>query len=126
MIRIDRIKRPTRCYVCGKPMTALCDATRKDGKPCNAPMCDEHKNTIGPDMDVCEYHNHPKYTKQAINNRVKRDDARKYFQKKMKDEDFGIVPGHHPDFATITEVDKWISIQKELLKVSREIFDKQV
>lgn len=65
-------RKNTRCHVCGKPMTALCDATRKDGRPCDNPMCDEHKHTVGPDVDVCEYHNSPKYIESALKNRSER------------------------------------------------------
>ena len=61
--------RTVRCHVCGKPHTALCDATKANGKPCDLPMCDDHKHTVGVDTDVCRYHNYPKYIKQAIENR---------------------------------------------------------
>lgn len=64
------------CHICGKPMTALCDATRKDGKPCDIPMCDEHRYTVGDDTDVCMYHNSPKYIKQAKENRIKREETK--------------------------------------------------
>lgn len=61
--------RTINCYVCGKPHTALCDATRRNGTPCDNPMCDEHKITVGEDTDVCSYHNKPHYIQQAIENR---------------------------------------------------------
>jgi hypothetical protein len=63
----------TKCHICGKPMVALCDATKRDGTPCNAPMCEEHRHSVGDDTDVCIYHNKPDYIKQAIVNRQKRD-----------------------------------------------------
>lgn len=58
------------CYICKKPMTSLCDATRNDGQPCDLPMCDEHRIKVGPDTDVCKYHNYPKFIEQAKKNRV--------------------------------------------------------
>ncbi len=64
-------KYPT-CHACGNPFTSLCDATREDGKPCDLPMCDEHKNRIGEDTDVCKFHNYPTYIEQAKKNRVER------------------------------------------------------
>lgn len=66
-----RNKSSQKCHVCGKPSIALCDATRKDGKMCNAPMCEEHRHRVAEDTDVCHYHNKPKYIKTAIENRKK-------------------------------------------------------
>lgn len=115
-------KRPkTRCYVCGKPMTSLCDATRKNGKPCDVPMCDEHRNRVGTDVDVCHYHNYPNHIKKAYENRIERAKARLYFVEKYKKQDFGLVLGHYPDFATKEEVDKWMDFQKAALKTSKEL-----
>ena len=59
------------CHVCGKPMETLCDATRKDGRPCDIPMCAEHSHRVAEDTDVCKYHNYPKFIEQAIKNREK-------------------------------------------------------
>ncbi|MCK9470703.1 MAG: hypothetical protein M0Q88_02990 [Bacilli bacterium] len=122
MIKCSR-KPSTRCYVCGKPMTSLCDATRKDGKPCDMPMCDEHRNRIATDLDVCKYHNYPKYIEQARENRIKREEARLYFIEEYQKQDFRVVPGHWPDFATKEDVDKWIDFQNKVLEMSRELFN---
>lgn len=72
-ISCSRGKVPT-CHVCGKPYTSLCDATKKDGKSCGLPMCDEHRNSVGEDVDVCKFHNYPVYIEIAKSNRVKRDE----------------------------------------------------
>lgn len=58
------------CHICGSPMVALCDATKKDGAPCNAPLCEKHRYKVGEDVDVCKYHNHPKYIQTALKNRA--------------------------------------------------------
>lgn len=63
----------SRCHVCGKPATSLCDATKRDGYPCDAPMCEEHRHRVGEDTDVCKYHNRPNFIKQAIENRKERE-----------------------------------------------------
>lgn len=99
----------TRCYICGKPMAARCDATKKDGKPCNLPMCEEHRNRVADDLDVdvCGFHNRPGHIAQAIENRAKREEAREYFIDKYSRANFRVVPGHWPDFSTKEEVDEW-------------------
>lgn len=109
-----------KCYVCGKPMTSLCDATRKDGKPCDNPMCDEHRNMIATDLDVCDYHNYPKYTEQARQNRINREEARIYFIERYKESNFRVVPGHWPDFATVEEVDDWMEKHEKITQATRE------
>ncbi len=113
-----------RCYICGAPSVALCDATKKDGTPCDLPMCEKHRNRVGDDIDICQYHNYPKYIKQAKENRAKREEARKYFIEEYQKQNFRVVPGHWPDFATKEEVDKWIDMQKKMLAAAREFFDK--
>lgn len=114
------------CYVCGKPMTSLCDASKKDGTPCDLPMCDEHRHRVGKDVDVCGYHMHPKYVSQARKNRAEREEARKYFIEEYQKQDFKVVPGHWPDFATKKDVDKWIDMQNNIMKAARELFDKKI
>lgn len=71
-ITCSRGKARNVCHVCGQPMVALCDATRKDGNPCDLPLCEEHRHRVGVDTDVCDYHNYPKYIEQAIKNREQR------------------------------------------------------
>lgn len=66
--------RTLKCHVCGKPYTSLCDATRNDGTPCDNPMRDEHRITVGEDTDVCIYHNKTKFIEQAIKNRIAREE----------------------------------------------------
>jgi hypothetical protein len=102
-----------RCHECGKPVTALCDATKKDGTICDMPMCDEHRHRVGKDVDVCKYHNHPKYIKTAINNRKKLKEVEAYFIEQYKKASFRVVPGHWPEFKSKEEVDKWIAIYKK-------------
>lgn len=116
----------TVCHVCGKPMTSLCDATKKDGTPCDIPMCDEHRHTVGLDTDVCCYHNYPKYIKQALENRKERAKKEKegniykiapeiedYFIEQYGKSDIRVVPGHWPVMKTKEDVDKWISYNCE-------------
>ncbi len=109
----------TKCYICGEPITSLCDATRKDGKPCDIPMCDNHRNRITTDVDVCRYHNYPKYIEQALENRILREKARWHFVEECKKQNIRVLPGHHPDFSTKEEVDEWIAFRNSL----RELFD---
>lgn len=118
---ICKRKPKTKCYICGKPMTSLCDATRKDGKPCDMPMCDEHRNRIATDLDVCKYHNYPKYIEQARENRIMREEAKLYFIEEYQKQDFRVVPGHWPDFVTKEEVDKWIDFQKNSTKSIKRV-----
>lgn len=122
-MRMRIVKRQTRCYICGKQMTSLCDATKKDGTPCDMPMCDEHRVRIATDLDVCKYHNYPKYIEQARENRIMREEAKLYFIEEYQKQDFRVVPGHWPDFATKEEVDKWIEFQKSLMEANNELFE---
>ena len=113
------------CYICGKPMTSLCDATRKDGRPCDIPMCDEHRNRVGEDLDdvdVCDYHNYPKYIKQATENRKILDDVMVYFYEEYQKQDIRVVAGHWPEFKTKKEVDDWINGLEIHNKMMRELF----
>lgn len=109
-----------KCYVCGRPSTSLCDATRKDGKPCNIRMCDEHRNRIAVDLDVCKYHNYPKFIEQARENRILREEARLHFIEEYQKQEFRVAPGHEPDFATVEEVDEWIDMHNKMLEIARE------
>lgn len=51
-----------RCYMCGKPSTALCDfpeGKHRNGrrKDCDTAMCDDHrKKGVTPNVDFCAYH----------------------------------------------------------------------
>jgi len=103
-----------RCHVCGKPMVALCDATKRDGQPCDLPMCKEHRHTVGKDVDVCKYHNSPKYIKTALENRREMEEAGKYFLEQYQKASFRVVPGHWPEFRSKKEVDKWIKASETI------------
>lgn len=49
--------RPKPCVVCGVASTALCDYKGPRGmKTCDAPLCEEHRKHVGPDLDVCPLH----------------------------------------------------------------------
>ena len=61
--------RTKRCVHCGESATSYCDAWKKDGTPCDMPICDDCKITVGEDTDVCKYHNYPKYIKGALERR---------------------------------------------------------
>lgn len=112
------------CHECGRPMTSQCDATRKDGRPCDLPMCDEHRHKVAEDTDVCKYHFHTKYIRQAISKREEREEARRYFLEEYKKQDFRVAHGHWPDFATKEEVDQWIEGQNKMIGLMRKEFDK--
>lgn len=111
------------CHICGKPMTSLCDATRKDGTPCDNPMCDEHRHTVGYDTDVCKYHNYPKYISQAILNRKERAEIEEYFEKQYAKSSFRVVPGHWPEMKTKKEVDEWISNMERMVTAYNDFED---
>ena len=66
MISCSRGKR--KCS-CGNEITAYCEAVKKDGTPCDSPLCEECRVTIGPDTDVCKYHNYDKYKESALKRR---------------------------------------------------------
>lgn len=122
---ICKRKPKTKCYICGKPMTSLCDATRKDGKPCDMPMCDEHRNRIATDLDVCKYHNYPKFIEQARENRIMREDARLYFKDKYKEINTRMLGDMLLDFATKEEVDEWIDKRKELDRLNKKVIEER-
>lgn len=116
----------TTCIECGGPMVALCDATKKDGTSCDAPMCEKHRHKVGPDTDVCKYHNYPKYIEQALKNRKERaemegrifkvaPEIEGYFIEQYEKAGFTIVPGHWPDMKTKEDVDRWVSVIKKAL-----------
>ena len=62
-------KATKKCHICGRPYTSLCDATNKDGEPCDLPMCDTHRNRVGLDVDVCDVHDNHIDREQAKKNR---------------------------------------------------------
>lgn len=55
-----------KCYVCGKPMKALCDYPG-----CDKPMCHEHSIHIGEDTDVCMEHSDEVSRRKALKEREK-------------------------------------------------------
>jgi hypothetical protein len=61
--------RTRRCVSCVKPATSYCDSYKKDGTPCDLPLCDDCKITVAEDTDVCKYHNYPKYIESALERR---------------------------------------------------------
>lgn len=96
------------CYVCGQPRTALCDAVKLDGKPCDAPLCDKHKLRISYDTHVCPRHEGEEFAAGTLERR----EALLYYAEKCP---YQMVPGHHPDhFCTKDEVDEHIKQQDEL------------
>jgi hypothetical protein len=122
------------CHVCGKPSISLCDATRNDGTPCDNPMCDEHRYTVGHDTDVCQFHNSPKFIEQAIKNRKEREkresniykiapEVEDYFIKQYAKSNVTVVPGHWPVMKTKEDVDRWISFIKKLSEIAQEDWD---
>lgn len=44
------------CVVCGTFATRLCDHRNRDGRTCDAPLCDEHTQRAGPNRDLCPLH----------------------------------------------------------------------
>ncbi len=62
-VRYSRAPR-RKCKWCSRWSTKLCDAARPHNpaivshqrKTCDAPMCDEHATSIGPDQDLCPDH----------------------------------------------------------------------
>lgn len=116
-------KNEKMCYVCGRRSVSLCDASKENGEPCDMPMCEEHRNKIGVDLDVCEYHSNKKDILQAGENRVKREDAKEYFIQEYLKQDIRVVPGHWPDFATKEEVDDWLEKQNKHYKLFDELFN---
>jgi hypothetical protein len=119
-------RKSTRCLECGEPMVALCDATKKDGTPCDAPMCEKHRYRVGSDTDVCKYHNYPRYIEQALQNRKERaemeswifkvdPEIEEYFLDQYEKAGFSVVPGHWPDMKTKEDVDAWICFMKKII-----------
>jgi hypothetical protein len=57
-----RPDKPKKCAFCERPSTRLCDfivsppqqVTHK--RTCDAPMCDEHAQRVGPNKDYCPRH----------------------------------------------------------------------
>lgn len=107
-------KATKKCYICGKPYTSLCDATNKNGEPCDLPMCDEHRNRVGLDVDVCDNHNNYIDKKQAKENRYEREKARLYFRERYFNEiEIRMLGDLLYEPATIKDVDKWIEERKQ-------------
>lgn len=57
-------KRPPNCLWCDSISTKLCDFSLSHPsqvthrKTCDAPMCDRHAKSIGPNLDCCPEHAH--------------------------------------------------------------------
>jgi hypothetical protein len=72
MIVCTRTKPTAKKCDCGKKADAFCDAVVNiDGRirTCDKPLCNEHRNTVADDTDVCEEHNNEISVKLAIENR---------------------------------------------------------
>ena len=60
-----------KCKWCGAPATKLCDhvtsspAQIMHRKMCDAPMCDRHAKSIGPEKDLCPFHARAKVMTQS-------------------------------------------------------------
>jgi len=53
--------RPVPCHYCGKPTTILCDFTGPIAKKtCDRPICENHRDKVGPDLDHCRLHREAK------------------------------------------------------------------
>jgi hypothetical protein len=55
----SRGSRAPKCKFCGKVSAKLCDFPvhgSKQGKTCDAPMCDDHATSVGEDRDFCPDH----------------------------------------------------------------------
>ena len=103
-----------KCYLCEKTYTSLCDATNEAGKPCDLPMCDEHRNRIGLDTDVCNKHNNPQDIELAKKNRLEREKAKLYFREKYFNEiEVRMLGDLLYEPATIEDADKWIEERKQ-------------
>lgn len=44
------------CRYCANTSTKLCDFPVGNGKTCDAPICDAHASSVGPDRDLCPKH----------------------------------------------------------------------
>ena len=115
----------SRCIICRKPSIALCDATRKDGTPCDAPMCEKHRNRVGVDTDVCKFHNSPKYINIALENRKRMEGAKKYFIEKYQRSPVRVTPGHWPEFRSKEQVDEWFKMHEIIEKSFDDLFAKE-
>lgn len=61
MIICSRGRRTPPCKFCQangsfKPSTKLCDFPVGEGKTCDAPICDRHATSVGPNQDYCPVH----------------------------------------------------------------------
>lgn len=45
-----------------------------------------------------------------------KEDVWRYFQKKYRQADFQVVPGHWPDFKSTEAVDIWIDLMNHMLE----------
>jgi hypothetical protein len=109
-------KATKKCYICGRPYTSLCDATNKDGEPCDLPMCDTHRNRVGLglDVDVCDIHNNHIDREQAKKNRFEREKAKLHFRERYFTEiEFRMLGDLLYEPATIKDADKWIEERKQ-------------
>ena len=113
-------KASKKCYICGKPYTSLCDATNENGEPCDIPMCDEHRNRVTIDVDVCNHHNNPKDREQAKKNRLERERARLYFRSRYGEVETRMLSDILFEPATMKEVDEWIEKRKREDKAIKE------
>jgi hypothetical protein len=65
--------RPPKCRFCDRQSTKLCDfvtshqqqVTHK--KTCDAPMCDVHAKSVGPNLDYCPDHAKEKPCQSSLN-----------------------------------------------------------
>lgn len=114
-----------KCYICGKPYTSLCDATNKDEKPCDKPMCDEHRNRVIADVDVCHEHNNIKDREQAKENRLEREKARLYFKERYGEVETRMLNDILFEPATREEVDEWIEERKRVDKAMRKVLNQK-
>ncbi len=48
------------------------------------------------------------------------DDVWDYFKEKYSNAGFRVVPGHHPNFQTKDEVDKWFKVMEGLMMNERK------
>lgn len=107
-------KATKKCHICGRPYTSLCDATNKDGEPCDLPMCDTHRNRVGLDVDVCDVHDNHIDREQAKRNRHERGKAKLHFRERYFNEiEIRMLGDLLYEPATIKDADKWIEERKQ-------------
>lgn len=52
---------------------------------------------------------------------IENKEVREYFYRKYEDANFRIVPGHHPNFKSKSEVDQWIKNQENMMQAIEKI-----